>query len=65
MRNEPEKRTKVRDDLSVVNMEQQAVTERPIIKKITETAPKSTKVSRVCLKQYQIIQTIMVKKNRW
>ena len=51
MRDKSEKPAKVGDDLSVGSMEQQAVTERPVIKKNknknTETAPKSTKVSRV------------------
>ena len=51
MRDEAEKPAKVGDYLSVGRMEQQAVTKRNVIKKNnknTETAPKSTKVSRVC-----------------
>ena len=48
MMDEAEKPAKVRYDLSVGSMEQQAVTERPIIKKTQRQPPKSTKVSSVC-----------------
>ena len=48
MMDEAEKPAKVRYDLSVGNMEQQAVTERPIIKKTQRQPPKSIKVSSVC-----------------
>ena len=48
MRDEEEKPSKVGDHLSVGSMEQKTVTERPVIKKDTETAPKSTKIFRVC-----------------
>ena len=48
MKNKAEKPAKSGDDHSGSSMEQQMVTERFVVKKNTEAAPKSIKVPRVC-----------------
>ena len=64
MRDEAEKPAKVRDELSVGSMEQQAMTERPVIKKPRDSPQKHQSLQSL-LKQNQI-QAIMVKrKSLW
>ena len=64
MRDEADKPAKVGDDLSVGSMEQQAVTERSVIKKCHRDSPKKHQSLQGLLKQNQMIQTIIAKKKK-